>query len=89
VEGPDTDENLASIVYTVLSELDIGAKLLSIPWDNASNNPAMAELLFGMFRADFDTEIFPSGNTQPVMRYQGKASFVPSALSRPYTKSYC
>ena len=26
---PDTGENLASIVYTVLSELNIGAKLLS------------------------------------------------------------
>jgi hypothetical protein len=30
VEGPDTGENLASIVYTVLSELDIGAKLLQL-----------------------------------------------------------
>jgi hypothetical protein len=28
-----------------------------------------------MLKADFDTEIFPSGNTQPVMRYQGGASF--------------
>ena len=32
-----TGENLASIVYTVLSELDIGAKLLQLlPRDNAS-----------------------------------------------------
>ena len=32
VEGPDTagGKNLASIVYTVLSELDIGAKLLQL-----------------------------------------------------------
>jgi hypothetical protein len=76
VEGPDTGENLASIVYTVLSELDIGAKLLSITGDNASNNPAMVEILFGMLKADFDTEIFPLGNARPVMRYQGEASFV-------------
>jgi hypothetical protein len=34
---------------------------------NANNNPAMAEILFGMLNADFDTEIFPSNNTQPVM----------------------
>ena len=45
VEGPDTGENLASIVYTVLSELDIGAKLLQLLHrDNANNNPAMAEI---------------------------------------------
>ena len=28
-----------------------------------------------MLKAEFDTEIFPSGNTQPVMGYQGEASF--------------
>jgi hypothetical protein len=45
VEGPDTGKNLASIVYTVLSELDIGAKLLQLlPRDNANNNPAMVEI---------------------------------------------
>jgi hypothetical protein len=45
VEGPDTGENLASIVYTVLSELDIGAKLLQLLHrDNANNNPATAEI---------------------------------------------
>ena len=68
--------NLASIVYTVLSELDIGAKLLSITGDNASSNPAMAGILSGMLEADFDTEIFSSGNTRPVVRYQGEARFV-------------
>ena len=36
VEGPDNGENLASIVYTVLSELDVGAKLLSITGNNAN-----------------------------------------------------
>ena len=76
VEGPDSGENLASIVYTVLCELGIGAKLLSITGDNASNNPAMAGILSGMLQADFDTEILPQGNTRPVMRYQGEASFV-------------
>jgi hypothetical protein len=30
VDSPDTGENLASIVYTVLAELDIGAKLLQL-----------------------------------------------------------
>jgi hypothetical protein len=67
---------LASIVYTVLHELEIGSKLLSITGDNASNNPAMAGILSGMLQAGFDTEILPQGNTRPVMRYQGEASFV-------------
>ena len=74
--GPDTGENLASIVYTVLSELDIGAKLLSITGDNASNNPAMARILYDMLKADYDTEIIPQGNTRPIMRYQGESSFI-------------
>ena len=60
VEGPDARENVASIIYTVMSELDTGAKLLSISGDNANNNPAKAEIIFGILKADFDTEIFPS-----------------------------
>jgi hypothetical protein len=76
IEGPDTGENLASIVYTVLSELDIGAKLLSITGDNASNNPAMVRILYDMLKADYDTEIIPPGNTRPIMRYQGEPSFI-------------
>jgi hypothetical protein len=45
-DGPDIYwRELASIVYTVLSELDIGAKLLQLlPRDNANNNLAMAEI---------------------------------------------
>ena len=45
--------------------VDIGAKLLQLLGtpDNANNNLAMAEILFGMLKADFDMEIFPSGNT--------------------------
>ena len=76
IEGPDTGENLASIIYAILYELDIGAKLLSITGDNASNNPAMAEILYDMLKADYDTEIFPEGNTRPIMRYHGELSFV-------------
>jgi len=76
IEGPDTGENLASIVYTVLCELDIGAKLLSITGDNASNNLAMARILYDMLKADYDTEVLPQGNTRPVMRYQGELSFI-------------
>ncbi|KAN0070499.1 Ribonuclease H-like domain containing protein [Elaphomyces granulatus] len=36
----------------------------------------MAGILSGMLQAGFDTEILPQGNTRPVMRYQGEASFV-------------
>jgi hypothetical protein len=51
VEGPsarDTGENLASIVYTALSELDIGAKLLQLLGTMPINNLAIAEILFGI-----------------------------------------
>jgi hypothetical protein len=76
VEGPDSGENLASIVFTVLCELGIGAKLLSITGDNAGNNPAMAGILSGMLEADFDTEILPHGSKL-------------CPLSSSYTKSHC
>jgi hypothetical protein len=76
IEGPDIGENLASIVYTVLCELDIGAKLLSITGDNASNNPAMARILYDMLKANYDTEVLPQGNTWLVIRYQGESSFI-------------
>lgn len=55
IEGPDTGENLASIIYKVLCELDIRAKLLSITSDNASNNLAMAEILHDLLKADYKT----------------------------------
>ena len=76
IEDSDTDENLASIVYTILCELDIGAKLLSITGDNASNNLAMTEILYDMLKADYDMKIFSQGNTQSVMRYHEELSFV-------------
>ena len=65
-----------TIVHTILCELDIEAKLLSITSDNASNNSAMAEILYDMLKADYDTEILSQGNTQSIMRYQEKLSFV-------------
>ena len=63
IEDSDTGENLASIVYTILCELDIEAKLLSITDDNASNNLTMTEILYDMLKADYDTEIFSQDNT--------------------------
>ena len=57
IEDPETGENLASLVYNILCELDIGDKLLSITGDNASNNPAMAGILYDMLKADYDMEI--------------------------------
>ena len=69
IEGPDTGENLASIIYKVLCELDIGTKLLSITGDNASNNLAMVRILYNMLKADYNIEILPQGNTWPIIRY--------------------
>ncbi|EED22636.1 conserved hypothetical protein [Talaromyces stipitatus ATCC 10500] len=71
IEGPDTGENLASIVYKVLCELDIRAKLLSITGNNASNNLAMAEILHDLLKADYKT-----GDTQQAIRYQEEGSFI-------------
>ena len=67
---------MASLLYEVLCELDIGAKLLAITGDNESNNLVMSRILYDLLKADYDTEILPYGNTQPVMRYQGESSFV-------------
>ncbi|EED13543.1 hypothetical protein TSTA_097990 [Talaromyces stipitatus ATCC 10500] len=71
IEDPDTGENLASIVYKVLCELDIKAKLISITSDNASNNLEMAEILHNLLKANYE-----QGNTQQIMRYQGEGSFI-------------
>ncbi|EED15295.1 hypothetical protein TSTA_047440 [Talaromyces stipitatus ATCC 10500] len=71
IEGPDTSENLASIIYKVLCELDIKAKLISITGDNASNNLVMAEILHDLLKANYE-----QGNTQQTMRYQGEDSFI-------------
>ena len=76
IEDSDSDENLASIIYTVLCELDIDAKLLFITEDNASNNSAMIRILYDMLKTDYDMKIFSQDNTQLMMRYQEETSFV-------------
>ncbi|EED21248.1 hypothetical protein TSTA_084790 [Talaromyces stipitatus ATCC 10500] len=85
IEGPDTGENLVSIIYKVLCELDIRAKLLSITGDNASNNLAIAEILYDLLKADYE-----QGNIQQAIRYQGEDSkLIQYDVTTRWNSSYC
>jgi hypothetical protein len=46
LRGIYSGENLATVVFNLLSELNLQKKLLVITGDNASNNEAMVSILY-------------------------------------------
>ena len=51
LEGAHSGENLAQVVDSLLKELGLGAKLLTITSDNASNNETMITALARLLEA--------------------------------------
>ena len=68
-------ENIAEAIDSLLKELSLGAKLLTITSDNASNNKTLVSELYSILLDQFDTIDNPSPSL-PLMRFEGLASYI-------------
>jgi hypothetical protein len=76
IQGPHSGENLAEIVLTMLDELEIAPKLLTITGDNAGNNGTLCEALQSELLKTYDDKDDPF-RMKPLMRFRGRESFIP------------
>ena len=68
-------ENIAQVVDCLLNKLGLGAKLLTITSDNASNNKTLVSKLYSIILNQFDTINNPLPSL-PVMQFEGLASYI-------------
>ena len=88
IQGPHSGENLAEIVLTMLDELVIASKLVTITGDNAGNNATLCEALQTELLKTYDDEDDPF-RMKPLMRFRGRQSFIPLPRSchQPYLQA--
>jgi hypothetical protein len=53
IEGIKSGENMAGLIISLMQELDIGCKVLSITGDNASNNEALIDIIESSLQEQF------------------------------------
>ena len=68
-------ENMPEIVHTLLQELEVAPKLLTITGDNASNNGTLCDTLYAELHKGYDDED-SAFRMQPLMRFHGRQSFI-------------
>jgi hypothetical protein len=66
---------MAEIVHTLLQELEVAPKLLTITEDNASNNGTLCDTLYAELHKGYDDED-SAFRMQPLMRFHGRQSFI-------------
>jgi hypothetical protein len=77
LKGSYSGENMAQVVDSLLQELDLGSKLLTITSNNTKNNETMISELYSLLMAQFDIpNIDPSLRSLPVMRFEGLQSYI-------------
>ena len=76
IRGPHSGENLTEILVTMLEDLQIGPKLLTITGDNAGNNGTLCDHLHSELRKKYDDED-DQFRMKPLMRFRGRNSFIP------------
>lgn len=73
--GAHSGENMAATVLSMLHELEIGHKLLTITGDNAGNNSTMCDTLHTELSKLYDDED-SEFRLRPLMRFHGRPSFI-------------
>ena len=77
LEGSHSSENIAQVVDSLLQELDLGPKLLTITGNNATNNKTIISELYTLLSTQFDTpDIEPSLHSLPIIRFEGLQSYI-------------
>jgi hypothetical protein len=75
LRGAHSGENMAEVVHSLLQELEVAPKLLTITGDNASNNGTLCDTLYAELHKDYDDED-SAFRMQPLMRFHGRPSFI-------------
>jgi len=75
IQGAHSGENLADSLLTMIHELDIAPKLLTITGDNAGNNGTLCDALYTELRKTYDDED-DAFRIKPLMRFHGRKSFI-------------
>jgi hypothetical protein len=75
IQGPHSGQNLADCLLTVIQELDIAPKVLTITGDNAGNNGTLCDILYTELLKEYEDED-DALCLKPPMRFHGKRSFI-------------
>jgi len=75
LHGPHSGENMAHILLTMLEELEIVPKLLTITGDNAGNNGTLCDALHADLLKTYDDED-DQFRMKPLMRFHGRKSYI-------------
>jgi hypothetical protein len=71
--GSHTRENMATVAFETLQELNIAQKLVAVVADNASNNDTLTASLHKKLLESYNDRLDPVFNVQlkPMMRFRG------------------
>jgi len=75
LHGPHSGENMADILLTMLEELEIAPKLLTITGDNAGNNGTLCDALHADLLKTYGDED-DQFRMKPLMRFHGRKSYI-------------
>lgn len=75
IQGPHSGQNLADCLLTMVHELGIAPKVLTITGDNAGNNGTLCDILYTELLKEYEDED-EALHLKPLMRFHGRRSFI-------------